>query len=105
MSGIIQNGLKHDIDCTCQTCWKEFMPLDHDQNDTVELRTKKVVELAEQLGGFISYVQSFLETLPNYNQICDCSETKGLNFDEQYKDGQHRIVCCRCGGIIIEVSN
>ena len=102
MSGIIKNGLNHDIDCHCKTCWKEFMPLDHDRDNIEELRAKKVVELAEQLGGFINYVQSFLEPLSNYNQICDCSETQILRFDEQYRDGRFRTICCRCGGIIIE---
>lgn len=105
MSGIIKNGLLHDIDCQCDACWKEFIPLDHDRDNIVELRAKKVVELAEQIGGFINYVQSFLESLPNYNQICDCSEAEILRFGEEYKDGQHRIVCCRCGGIIVGVAN
>ena len=105
MSGIIKNGLLHDIDCHCSACWKEFMPLDHEQTNNIELRAKKVVELGEQIGGFISYVQSFLETLPNYNQICNCFEDDVLRFGEEYKDGQNRIICCRCGGIIIEDGN
>lgn len=96
--------LEHEIDCTCQECFDEFLSgrtyLKDPKALKEELRANKLLELAEQEGGLKQYITSLLESLPNYNKICDCTR-KRLAYDEDLGDNKHRDVCLRCGGILI----
>ena len=113
MNNKIIHGLDHEIDCTCEDCFREFLPLVHESaysTNKIELRARKITELAEQLGGFTRYVESFIETLPQYECDCTCQDEDFVNGENpvlrfgkweeipEINETRIRNVCCRCGG-------
>lgn len=85
---------EHDFDCTCKKCFKEYFVFTGNTND---LKTAKIIDLAEQEGGLKQYITQCLEQFPNYNQVCICTDSKYLV--EDLGERKYRDVCCTCGGI------
>lgn len=98
--------LDHNFECTCEKCFDSLL-FWHKSKDgyrkceTVdELKTEKIIELAEQEGGLKSYITECLEQMPRYNKECSCTDNIGKVLVEDLDDMNYRRVCCICGGLV-----
>jgi hypothetical protein len=95
-------GHEKDLTCQCSKCCDEFLGIKSsdlkNSNQLLEMRARKLLELAEQEGGLKEFINDTLEGLPNYNKICRCDES--VKYDMDLGDNKHRDVCLRCAGRI-----
>lgn len=97
--------LEHDFECVCPDCfdnqsfWHKSKEGFRKCETVGELKTAKIIELAEQEGGLKSYITECLSTMPKYNQRCTCTDNIGKVLVEQKGENEYRNVCCVCGGV------
>lgn len=68
----------------------------------MEITLEQLIEWAEQEGERKEWINAELKDKPNSERICDCKEP--VRYEQVIFNGQYnlaRIVCLRCGGIVL----